>query len=275
MQSAADCLKALTEAGVEFTCIDHAATPTIPVRATQTPPSNTRPLDPDNSAPRASQEMHEELKKAGVADVGRAAKNLVLKHKKTGAVYLLVVRSTLGGDFAKILTKILSSGSGNLRNCDEGTIEELLGSKKGHINPLAVANDTGSKVQLLVDQGFAAAGAECLVHPMENNKSVKMSWEAMNSFFEKHGHPARIVDLENTDAAAPAAAGGKKKPEKKADKKGETKLGLSVRKTEDFPRWYQEANIPTRSVPLAIRLHPLCSASNIWVGCLLCGALIR
>jgi len=191
--------------------------------------------------------MHDELKKAGVADVSRAAKNLVLKHKKTGVVYLLVVRSTLGGDFAKILSKVLSCGSGNLRNCDEETILELLGSPKGTINPLAVANDKGNKVQLLVDQGFAAAGEDCLVHPMENNKSVKMSWEGMNSFFEKCGHPPRLVDLENVEAAAPAA-GGKKAPAKKEDKKGETKLGLSVKKSEDFPKWYQEVRI---SPPLA------------------------
>ena len=184
--------------------------------------------------------MHEELAKAGVKDLSRAAKNLVLKHKKTGAVYHVVVRSTLEGDFAKILTKILGSGSGNLRNCDEETILALEAGRKGHINPLAVINDSEGKVQLVVDAGLAEKGNYMVVHPMENNKSISMPWESFEAFFEKHGHPARVVDLENTAPAAPPAAKGAKGA-KKEDKKGETKLGLSVKKAEDFPRWYQEA----------------------------------
>jgi len=205
--------------------------------------------------------MHAALNKVGITDVERATKNLVLKHKKTGVVYLVVVRSTLEGDFAKILTKVLSAGSGNLRNCDQETILELLGAKPGSINPLAVINDKEIKVNLIVDQGLAQAGAKVMMHPMENNKTVTMTWEALEKFCTENGHAPRVVDLEAAPAAAPAAKSGKPaKGGKESEGKKETKLGLQHKKGDDFPKWYQEVRHRIKNATLERHNQP----HNIW-----------
>jgi prolyl-tRNA synthetase len=220
-------LKLLDATGVNYTLIEHPPVPSV-------------------------KEMHDELKKAGVADMERVVKTLVLKHKKTGDVYLAVVRSTLEMDIQKVLCKNLGLGSGNLRNCDADVIFEKLGAKPGHINPLAVCNDTEHTVKLIIDKGLAVPGALLFCHPMENNKTVSMTWEDYEKFFDTVGAAPRVVDFDGAAAPAPAPAkgkqgkgkqGGGKQGGKQAEEGGakkDTRLCIEVAKAEDFPKWYQE-----------------------------------
>jgi len=213
------CCKKLEELGLKYERHDHPAVPTV-------------------------EEMHAELKKVGLTNMDRVVKTLVLKDKKKGGVVLAVVRSTLKVDFAKILAKKLGFGSGNLRNADAGTISETLAAEPGHITPLAVMNDSGNKVMLVLDKGLADGEGLMYCHPMKNTTTVGMSFSDYEKFFEANGHPPRVTDLEAEDAPAPAkgaAKGGKKdaKAETQVATK-QTKLGMMNKKRGDFSKWYQE-----------------------------------
>ena len=195
------------------------------------------------------QTMHAALTAAGLKDMSRVVKTLVLKDKKKGGIYLVVVRSTLKVDIAKIVTKNLGLSSGALRNADAETITETLAAEVGHINPLAVMNDNTNKVTLVVDSALLSGGDTIYCHPMRNHVTIGMKVPDFEKFWEKFGHPARSMDLEGAEEAAPADKPAGKpaaqpkveaKPEKALDVKGETKLGMQHTKAGDFPKWYQE-----------------------------------
>jgi len=216
VETAAECMAQLKADGVAFDVIEHVAVATI-------------------------EAMHEALTAAGVTNLDEVVKTLVLKHKKKDEVHLVVVRSTLNMDFQKFLCKALGAGSGNLRNCDADTIFATLKAKPGHINPLAVCNDSEGKVKLVLDKKLME-GAKIFCHPMENTKSVSFSPADFSKYCDKHNHMPRVVDFDAATAAAPAAKAPAAKGGKndKGDGKKVNKDGILTKKTENFPVWYQE-----------------------------------
>lgn len=87
---------------------------------------------------------------------------------------------------------------------------------------------------------------------MENNKTIGMPYAKFEQFFEKYDHMPRVVDFEASAAPAAAPAKGGAKKGAKAPKgnataavaeskgKGDTKLGMTKKRDEDFPGWYAE-----------------------------------
>jgi len=69
------------------------------------------------------------------------AKNLFLYNKKKKTQQYLVIAAGNTQIDMKELTKHLGVGSGNLRGVEEDIMEEVLGTKKGHVCVFALLND--------------------------------------------------------------------------------------------------------------------------------------
>lgn len=82
------------------------------------------------------------------------AKNLFLHNqKKKENLYLVVAKHDTPVDM-KALTKHLKAASGTIRGGDEDVMFATLGVKKGAVNLFAILNDTGKKVNLIVDKNL-------------------------------------------------------------------------------------------------------------------------
>ena len=201
---------------------------------------------------------------------GRLARNLFLKDKKTKALYLVSVLHSTTVDY-KTLGKLL--GAKELRMEDAKVMEEKLGVTPGSVTPLAVMNDGGGQVQLLVERRLAADDQPILVHPLINTATLAITWQQLQQFATAHQHDIKVIDIPESDAAASAAssaaaAGGEKKEQQpkapkpakpaKADKPKEEKaasqqqptnsLGIDKKKDGEFASWYSQVVVRSEMI---------------------------
>eukprot|EP00361_Fabrea_salina_P000803 CAMPEP_0202428666 /NCGR_PEP_ID=MMETSP1345-20130828/2614_1 /ASSEMBLY_ACC=CAM_ASM_000843 /TAXON_ID=342563 /ORGANISM="Fabrea Fabrea salina" /LENGTH=694 /DNA_ID=CAMNT_0049039703 /DNA_START=994 /DNA_END=3078 /DNA_ORIENTATION=- len=161
---------------------------------------------------------------------GAFVKNLFLKDKK-GKFYLLTALHDTPTSF-KALQKMLKGTGGGVRAAPEESLSELLGVVRGAVNPFALVNDSQKAVQFLVDKNLIET-EKILVHPMENTSTTEITTEGLKKFLEHFGREMNVLDFNEEEK--------KEQPKKEEeDKKKETKLGLSVKKTENFSQWYTE-----------------------------------
>ena len=125
---------------------------------------------------------------------GTHCRNLFLRDKKE-RMFLVVAANETALDLKK-LQKVLG--------CDRlsfGSAERLwryLGVRPGSVCPFAVINDTGNKVQIILDETMMGA-AIVNYHPMENHMTVGLSPGALLQFMRACGHDPRVINL--ADAA--------------------------------------------------------------------------
>ena len=110
---------------------------------------------------------------AGLAAVGGLdcvfAKNLFVKDKKAGCFLLTVAHDTAVN--MKSLPALLKTPGAAFRFADEKTLTEKLDVVQGAVTPLAVINDGGGAMKLVLDaklQGAKKVG----VHPLRNDMTV-------------------------------------------------------------------------------------------------------
>ena len=204
---------------------------------------------------------------------GRLARNLFLKDKKTKQLYLVSVLHSTTVDY-KTLGKLL--GAKELRMEDAAVMEAKLGVTPGSVTPLAVMNDAGKEVQLVIEKKLTADDQPILVHPLINTATLAISWRQLQQFATAHQHEIKVIDIpESGDAAsAPAAAAagaaskGEKKEQPKAPKpakaaKGEKKeeksggaaaagatntLGIDKKKDSEFAGWYSQVVVRSEMI---------------------------
>ena len=156
----------------------------------------------------------------------------------------------------KNLAKHLKTGSSNIRGGDEETMEQLLGVKKGAVNPFSIFNDKENKVKLLIDKRVAECETPLGFHPMVNTATTAVSMADLSRVFELAKHEPEILDfaaLGEGAAKAPAKEGGKKpaqgkgkqaevkaKAEKDATEEEKHMLSVQYTKEGDFSKWYQQ-----------------------------------
>ena len=203
---------------------------------------------------------------------GRLARNLFLKDKKTKQLYLVSLLHSTTVDY-KTLGKLLSAKE--LRMEDAAVMEAKLGVTPGSVTPLAVMNDQGGEVQLVVEKKLAADDQPILVHPLINTATLAITWKQLQQFATAHQHDIKVIDVpdSSTASAAQTTAGGageeKKehskaakpakpaKAEKKEDKPSgggggtggrqqpTNSLGIDKKKDSEFASWYSQ--VVTRS----------------------------
>ena len=192
---------------------------------------------------------------AGLAAVGGLdcvfAKNLFVKDKKAGCFLLTVAHDTAVN--MKSLPALLKTPGAAFRFADEKTLTEKLDVVQGAVTPLAVINDGGGAVKLVLDaklQGAKKVG----VHPLRNDMTVAVAPADLVKFATHFKHEPAVVDFGAAPAAAaaPPAAAKAPKAEKKpkpaakeaaaADggkKAGADKKGLEYTKEGNFAKWYE------------------------------------
>jgi Ala-tRNA(Pro) deacylase len=125
------------------------------------------------------------------ADIkGAHIKNLFLRDKRE-QMFLVTLRSTTKLDLKK-LSDLLGSGRFSF-----GSPERLwtyLGVKPGSVTPLAILNDTGKKVTLVLEKGMMEE--EIInIHPLDNSMTVGMHPKELMKILENKGISPQIIDL--------------------------------------------------------------------------------
>ena len=121
---------------------------------------------------------------------GGHIKNLFLRNKK-GAMWLVTCLEDRTIDL-KALGQALGAGRFSFGSAER--LMTYLGVLPGAVTPFAVINDTGGKVQVVLD----AALLDCdpiNAHPLVNDRTAAVSPGDLVRFLEAVGHPPRILDL--------------------------------------------------------------------------------
>jgi Ala-tRNA(Pro) deacylase len=119
---------------------------------------------------------------------GGHCKNLFLKDDK-GAIWLIVCLEEAEIDLksapAKIGSRRLSFGKPDL-------LKEVLGVEPGSVTPFGLINDTGQRVNVVLDAAMMAH--ELLnYHPLENTATTTIHSADLVAFIRACGHAPRVV----------------------------------------------------------------------------------
>jgi hypothetical protein len=98
------------------------------------------------------------------------------------------------------------------------------------VNAFALANDTESKVKFYLDQRIVDT-EKVLAHPMQNTATTEIGSGDLVRFLE---HYEKQINVVTFGGAATEEAAKKVEEEKKEEHKGETKLGLTAKKSQNF-----------------------------------------
>lgn len=121
---------------------------------------------------------------------GAHTKNLFLKDDK-GALFLVIANAETRVDL-KVLSKRLGAGRFSFGKPD--LLMETLGVTPGSVTAFAVVNDTGKRVNIVVDDALSRDDTvNC--HPLENTATTNIAREDLLRFIRTTGHEPRIVVL--------------------------------------------------------------------------------
>jgi len=128
---------------------------------------------------------------------GGHTKNLFLKDAK-GRLWLVVAEAHTPVDL-KALPKVI--GAARLSFGKPDLLMEVLGVVPGSVTALALINDTGQRVSVVVDEHLMDYKMiNC--HPLVNSATTSLGRDDLIRFMEACGHRPRIVRLTGPDEAA-------------------------------------------------------------------------
>ncbi len=128
---------------------------------------------------------------------GGHCKSLFLKDKK-GGLWLAVMLEERRLDL-KRLAAALTAPRFSFGNAE--LLYETLGVRPGSVTPFALANDSGRRVAVVLDQAMLDCDP-LNYHPLENTRTTAVSPADLLRFIASCGHAPRIVDLAACEAAA-------------------------------------------------------------------------
>ncbi|GIX65764.1 prolyl-tRNA synthetase [Babesia caballi] len=162
-------------------------------------------------------------------------KNLWLRDEAK-RYYLLTALHDTKVDF-KYLSKQVNVKQ--LRMAPEECMEEIVGMKRGHLNPFAVVNDKKNEVKVLLDERIRSK-PEIMAHPLHNAASICISTDDLIRFLKENEHEPTFIATCGNEEAAGDAAPAVAQAGAAGDKEGHI-LGVTVKKSENFPEWYTQA----------------------------------
>lgn len=121
---------------------------------------------------------------------GAHTKNLFLKDKK-GGLWLVVCLEDRDIDL-KALRKTI--GAANLSFGKPDLLMEVLGVAPGSVSPLALANDRGPRVRVVLDAAMMGM-AVLNLHPLTNTATTALAASDLLVFLAFTGHHPEIVAL--------------------------------------------------------------------------------
>jgi Ala-tRNA(Pro) deacylase len=121
---------------------------------------------------------------------GTHVKNLLLRNKK-GRMWLLVAEEDRRVELKELAGRL---GAGNLSFASAERLRTHLGVEPGAVTPLAVVNDEGGLVRVILDAAVAgAAVVHC--HPLVNTMTTAVRGADLLAFLRATGHEPEIVEL--------------------------------------------------------------------------------
>lgn len=128
---------------------------------------------------------------------GSHIKNLFLRNKK-GGMWLVTCQEDRQIDLKALGARI---GAGRLSFASAERMMKFLGVRPGAVTPLAVMNDHGGNVTMVLDK--AVLGAPTVnVHPLHNAATTVVDPPGLLRFLEAMDHAPDIVDLDDFVASA-------------------------------------------------------------------------
>jgi Ala-tRNA(Pro) deacylase len=129
---------------------------------------------------------------------GAHTKNLFLKDGE-GTLVLVIAKSTTTVDLKSLAKRL---GAGRFSFGKPELLMDTLGVTPGSVTAFAVANDTGRRVKVIIDQTLMAEDSvNC--HPLENTATTNIARDDLLRFIRSTGHDPRIMAL--TAVEIPAA----------------------------------------------------------------------
>ncbi|XP_045126506.1 aminoacyl tRNA synthase complex-interacting multifunctional protein 2-like [Portunus trituberculatus] len=124
---------------------------------------------------------------------GIITKNLFLRDKKK-TLYILSTRHDTEIDLKTLAKKINAK---DLRFADGTTLYDTLGVRQGCVTPLALINDPGHTVKVLLETPLMElATGHIYFHPLSNDASLGLKPAGLQRFLEATGHaPPTLVQL--------------------------------------------------------------------------------
>ena len=129
-------------------------------------------------------ESAKEEEKLALPENGIVVKNLFLKEHNSDKYFLVV---TYGNKTADIKSLRRFLGTKPLSFATEEELEEKLGVNRGAVSPLAVINDKGNFVSLIIDDSLKEE-ALLGVHPCENTSTLFVSYKELEKYAQSCGH---------------------------------------------------------------------------------------
>jgi Ala-tRNA(Pro) deacylase len=122
---------------------------------------------------------------------GAHAKNLLVEDRKSGRLFMLTVPFGKRTDL-KATAKLL--GTGKLSFASAETMLETLGVTPGAVSMMALVNDRGGRITLVLDQVLAEADAvQC--HPLVNTATLIVNQPDLRRFLDAAGHPPDVLEV--------------------------------------------------------------------------------
>ena len=129
---------------------------------------------------------------------GVHCKNLFLKDTR-GAVFLVVCPHDRRVDVNRLHRRLGDGvGARRLSFGKADLLMEVLGVTPGAVTPLALINDTGRRVTVILDEAMMDAEV-ANYHPLVNTATTSIRTADLRRFLDSLGHTVHVVDL-----AAPA-----------------------------------------------------------------------
>ena len=117
-------------------------------------------------------------------------KNLFVRDRH-GTFYLFVTACEKKLDLKKLGQQL---GASKLHLGSEEMLQELLHLTRGSVTVLGLINDTGHRVQLVIDAEIWRQD-NFLCHPLVNTATLVVSKSSLERFFEISGHTIHLIDM--------------------------------------------------------------------------------
>ncbi len=121
---------------------------------------------------------------------GHHIKNLFLRNKKE-EMWLVVALEDRAVDLRRLGEAL---GAGRLSFGSPERLRKYLGVEPGSVTPLAVVNDTGREVRVVLDRALQQGGP-VNAHPLTNTMTSAVSLADLLRFFEATGHNPQWFDF--------------------------------------------------------------------------------
>ena len=133
----------------------------------------------------------EELAALNIPYKEQIVKNLFLRDDKKKNYYLVTVPGHKTVNLKSLSERMHSR---KLSFASEEKLRELLLLEKGHVTPIGVLNNVQKNVIAVFDNGLR--GQQIGIHPMENNATVFLAFEAVVKLVQDHGNPVVMCDFD-------------------------------------------------------------------------------